>query len=96
VLHLLCSIFLNATSLDDFGDLSFATNYRLAQNLESYKALEYSNFGFMSAQMELVQMLSRRLRKVDYLKRYPEILNIKIESPIFVFGIGRLPNFTIS
>lgn len=82
-------IAMKETGLNDFGDLSFATNYRLAQNLESYKALEYSNFGFMSAQMELVQMLSRRLRKVDYLKRYPEILNIKIESPIFVFGIGR-------
>ena len=75
--------------LVDFGDLSFADAYRNVSATKYYHNLQFSTFGFLNAWKEAVFFLSRRLQLIKYFKEAPEIEEIQIKEPIFVFGIGR-------
>lgn len=74
------------TKLKDFGDLGFADCYSRLHNSSVHRLEKYSNLGFISARMELNMTMSRRLRLIEYLKVYPDVLNTPVRSPVFVLG----------
>jgi hypothetical protein len=49
----------------------------------------YSNFGLVNATLEMSMVVARRLKLVEYYKRHPEVKNVPLRAPVFVFGIGR-------
>lgn len=79
------------TQLRDFGDnlLGFVDAHKTISDLDFYKALKFSNIGFLTASSELSQTLVRRLNFIQCLKENPAISHVRIESPVFVFGLGR-------
>lgn len=79
------------TGLADFGeDLEFVGAYERVAALPVYKAQSLTNFGFISARMEMKMSVLRRLQTRNYLKLFPNIASTKLEAPVFVFGLGRL------
>lgn len=77
------------TKLKDFGDLGFADCYSKVHNSSVHRVEKYSNIGFVSARMELNMTMSRRLRLIEYLKRFPKVLETPVRSPVFVLGLPR-------
>ena len=77
------------TGLNDFKNLDFVDCYKRVAALPIYKEQTLTNFGFLSARMEMKMFLTRRLMLNKYLKQYPAILDTKLKSPVFVFGLGR-------
>jgi hypothetical protein len=77
------------TGLKDFGDLSFVDSYKKISTLPFFKRLHFTNLGYVMAASEFQMNLRRRLMMVNYLKKHPEILNIPIKQPLFIFGLGR-------
>ena len=76
------------TGLEDYGDESFRPGFRrLLQSLEEDARLTL--FGRFFAKRQLVELLSHRLRLVDWRKRHPEIANEKVARPLFVLGLPR-------
>jgi len=83
------------TKLKDFGDLGFVDCYSGVHNTSIHRVKKYTNLGFLSARMELNMVMSRRLRLIEYFKKFPEILQIPVRSPVFVLGLDGYFSFEI-
>ena len=78
------------TGLDDFGKESTTfTSYSAVMNQGSQKSLIFSNLGYLSAQIELNMTFVRKLKTVEWLKLFPQVLNVPVKSPTFVMGLPR-------
>ena len=78
------------TGLHDFGeDLEFVGAYKRVAKEPIYRSQTLTNFGFISARMEMKMFLLRRLQSRDYLKRFPQVTDTALNAPVFVFGLGR-------
>ena len=77
------------TKLSDFGDLTFVESYNKIINLPFYQALRFTNVGFITAAKENELTLQRRLKMMAFLKHSPQVLDVPVRSPVFVFGLGR-------
>jgi hypothetical protein len=77
------------TGLTDFGDLDFVTTYKKISTTAYFKSLSYTNLGFIMANMEWNINLKRRLKLVNFIKAHPEIRQIPLREPLFIFGLGR-------
>ena len=76
------------TGLSDFGDDAFREGMGiLLETLEGEAKL--NDFGHAFAHAEILRHLENRLRVTEDLKRYPEILEEKIEKPIIVASLPR-------
>jgi len=76
------------TALSDFGPDTFRPGLaRLTRSLESDARLTL--FGRYFAQRQLLELLSHRLRLVEYRKRHPEIADEVIRAPLFIVGLPR-------
>ena len=74
--------------MNDLGDESFKTRMRLLiESLEHEARLH--PFGRFMVRQNLVRFLANRLKIEAALKKYPEILDIKIEDPVFIVGLQR-------
>jgi hypothetical protein len=74
--------------LEDFGDPSFLTPFRvLLDSLEREAGL--SALGRVATREHLLQLLVSRLRLEDLIRRHPEIQAERIESPIVIAGLPR-------
>lgn len=77
-----------ATGLSDFGDPAALDGLeRLVQS--SNEEAQLSLAGAQRWMGNLIGIATNRLRLVDYMKRYPELLERPIEKPMFVFGLPR-------
>lgn len=85
----ICQEQIQLTGLSDYGDLSFISSYKNIASTPYYKQIVFSHFGFLNAVKEVGVFLKRRLMLTQYFKSAPEVLSVKIEQPVFVFGIGR-------
>jgi hypothetical protein len=84
----------NATGLTDFGNDDFEEG--LSVLLHSYKNdAQLTPLGEQLVWDELIGDLSGRLNVVDNLKRAPEILEAKLERPIFILGLPRTGTTTL-
>ena len=78
------------TKLTDFGDdLEFIKLYKQIQESPCHQKLTLTNIGYIAAYKDIITMFCARLKKVKYIKENPEVLNIPIKSPIFIFGLPR-------
>lgn len=77
------------TKLTDFGNPNFAESYSLILDTPTHKSMKFSNLGYIMNRLELNLSMIRRLKMLQYLKEMPEILNIPVRSPVFVFGLPR-------
>jgi hypothetical protein len=77
------------TGLTDYGELKFKEAYYATEKGPVFQRCKMTNLGQVVFQMEFQMTLTRRLKAVEYLKSHPEILDVKIKSPVFVFGLGR-------
>jgi hypothetical protein len=76
------------TGLVDFGDATVLEGLEiLVQACDQEASL--STAGAQRWEANIVNLLSNRLRIVEYLKGYPELLERPIERPMFVFGLPR-------
>jgi len=76
------------TGLSDFGSRDFEE--RLDLWLESLEADEtLSGVGRVGAYRDCVRYASARLRMEDFVRRNPDVLELKIERPIIVVGLPR-------
>lgn len=76
------------TGLQDFGDDSFRPGLeRLTQSLEEDGRL--TAFGRFFARRQLLELLTHRLRIVDWRGKHPEVAEQRIERPIFITGLPR-------
>lgn len=76
------------TGLDDFGGDAFRQPLAvLLDGLEREARL--SLMGRMVARGDLLRILENRLKLVDFFKQHPEVLEQRIERPIFVVGPPR-------
>eukprot|EP00597_Dinobryon_sp_UTEXLB2267_P005955 CAMPEP_0170079764 /NCGR_PEP_ID=MMETSP0019_2-20121128/16058_1 /TAXON_ID=98059 /ORGANISM="Dinobryon sp., Strain UTEXLB2267" /LENGTH=407 /DNA_ID=CAMNT_0010293373 /DNA_START=253 /DNA_END=1476 /DNA_ORIENTATION=+ len=71
-------------------DFSFIERYQTARKigLERSKA-KFSPAGHAFIQSNFASRIAFRLRFVDYLKRHPRVLDMKIKPPVFVIGFPR-------
>jgi hypothetical protein len=77
-----------ATGLSDLGDPTVLEGLeRLVRASDSEASL--STAGAQRWEANIVNIVSHRLRIVDYLKKHPELLSRPIERPTFVFGLPR-------
>jgi hypothetical protein len=77
-----------ATGLHDFGDESFKP--RLGLLLREVDANPHStNFGRTTIYNECVRNAGNRLRNGDFLKRHPEVEELRLERPIIIVGLPR-------
>ncbi|MFM1874522.1 MAG: hypothetical protein RL266_259 [Bacteroidota bacterium] len=75
------------TGLSDFGDgMHRAGMEGLVASVESEPM---TAFGVLSSTGFGVAGLTNRLRMIDYMKKHPEIADVKIERPIFIVGFPR-------
>jgi hypothetical protein len=83
-----------ATGLTDFGNNDFEEG--LSVLLQSYrKDAQLTPLGEKLVWDELIGDLSGRLNVVDNLKRAPEILESKLERPVFILGLPRTGTTTL-
>ena len=76
------------TGLDDFGDDDFLAGLRvLTESIE--EEAELSLGGRFGEHGRILASLCTRLVAQDHFNQYPEILNEKIEKPLFVVGLAR-------
>jgi hypothetical protein len=76
------------TGLNDFGDDAF--RLPLGVLLRSFeKDADLNLIGRICVHSEMVRLLSNRLRMVEDGKRHPEILDGKIQRPLFITGLPR-------
>jgi hypothetical protein len=79
---------LEQTGLSDFGADDFRARLRVQlQSIEEDRDL--GALGRLGVWSNLLRYLCNRLRFEDLLRRHPEILEVKIERPIFVVGMPR-------
>ena len=77
------------TKLTDFGGTEFVYSYKLLLDTDYHKSLVYSNLGYIAAQLDVIFVLVARLRKTQYIKENPGILNVPVREPVFVMGLPR-------
>jgi hypothetical protein len=77
-----------ATGLCDLGDPAVLEGLEVLVRASSEEA-HLSEAGAPRWEANLVDILSNRLRIIDYLKQHPELLERPIERPTFVFGLPR-------
>jgi len=76
------------TGLEDFGPDDFVEPLHLL--VRCYNSEAQLNFiGRMSARTYLLQLLENRLKVERDRRRYPEIADQQIESPVFIIGLPR-------
>jgi hypothetical protein len=76
------------TGLDDFGELDVHEPLRrLTEAIEQENPL--TPMGRLLIRRELVQLVCARLRIRAALKEHPEVLDERIERPVFILGLGR-------
>lgn len=75
------------TGLSDFGDPSFEPPMNKLMDVIPKSSL--SRLGTLLTEQTLVKAMSNRLRVHDYIKRHPEVLDVKIDRPVFVLGFPR-------
>lgn len=76
------------TGLDDFGDDSFLKPFGIL--LASFeKDADLNLVGRICVRSEITRKLCNRLRMVDDHKRHPEILDERIQRPLFITGLPR-------
>src|ERR1044072_2302592 len=75
------------TGLDRFDSDSFREGLDIL--IADTNAIAMSESGAARHQASLVKLLADRLKTTDYLARRPELLERRIERPVFVFGIPR-------
>merc|ERR1712166_598633 len=80
---------MKTTGLNDFGDLQFVQNYKYVTDTEFFKKLKLTNIGYVVAQKEMQVNLTKRLKIINYMKKNPQVNEIPINRPIFVFGLGK-------
>ncbi len=74
--------------LEDFGEDDWREPFGvLIRSLE--EEAELNLMGRLATRSELLLWLRTRLKLTDLLRRHPEILEEKIEKPIFIAGLGR-------
>jgi hypothetical protein len=77
-----------ATGLHDFGDDGFKP--RLGLLLREIDGNPNStNFGRMRMYNECIRNAANRLRNGDFLKRHPEVEELRLERPIIIVGLPR-------
>ncbi len=74
--------------LTDLGDPTMLEGLEVLVKASNEEA-QLSEAGISRWEGNLVKQLSNRLRVVDYLKQYPELLERPIDKPMFVFGLPR-------
>jgi hypothetical protein len=78
----------NITNLGPFPNASYHEGLEfLVEQINQCNAVTEKSLQVM--EREMVSSLCNRLRVEDYLLRHPEVLEEKIEKPVFVFGIPR-------
>lgn len=77
------------TGFADFGDLTFAETYKAVMESSTQKKQVYQTLGWISAQKELELTMARRLKLIQFCKRYPAFLKIPVRTPVFVMGLPR-------
>jgi hypothetical protein len=76
------------TGLDDFGELDVREPLRrLTEALERENQL--TSLGRLLIRRELVQVARARLRIRAALKAHPEVLDERVDRPVFIVGLGR-------
>jgi hypothetical protein len=77
-----------ATGLDDFGGDDFREGLqRLVASLDDDAGL--TTIGRIAARRRILNLLTTRLRLVEYRRRHPAVAEQKIARPIFVLGLPR-------
>jgi hypothetical protein len=76
------------TGLDDFGPLDICEPLRrLTESLEQENRL--TPLGRLLIRRELLQLARARLRIQAALKEHPEVLDERVDRPVFIVGMGR-------
>ncbi len=76
------------TGLDDFGELDVREPLeRLIESVEQENDL--TPLGRLLIRRELVQLACARLRIQAAIKEHPEVLNERVDRPVFILGLGR-------
>ncbi len=76
------------TGLDDFGPDHFREGMRVLIDSITREA-KLNQLGRIMAQQQILDLLCTRLRLIDHWKRHPEVLEEKVERPLFVLGLPR-------
>ena len=78
---------MSKTGLSDFGP----SNWRdgLDRLVDSLSESDFGDTGRARIEAKLTEMLSTRLRIEDWIKARPEILQQKIDGPVFILGLPR-------
>jgi hypothetical protein len=77
-----------ATGLDDFGDPTVLD--RLRAQVDAIEAdTGLSGLGRLILRRRLIGLLAARLRFEDFVRRYPEALEVDLEPPVIVVGLPR-------
>jgi len=76
------------TGLQDYGRDDFLEPLGILVNALNTEA-NLNDFGEMLAGMTLQAGLCDRLRIHDYISRHPDVLELKVERPIFIVGLPR-------
>ena len=74
------------TGLSDFGDLEFLKYYKMIAQNEFYKSLTFSNLGNIVAQMEFRLVMIRKLKVIQYFKRFL-LLKIYLSLLRFLYSV---------
>lgn len=83
---------IKATGLKDVGstECAFMARYSTARTAGYRNAkATYSPTGYLIALNSLQKRMEMRLKFVDYLKKHPKVLDVKMEDPVFVIGFPR-------
>ncbi len=73
--------------LQDFGDPFFREPMDMLMSTMDNKPL--TNVGRLLTRSTMVKALSNRLQIEEYIRRHPEVEDIKIEKPLFILGFPR-------
>jgi len=76
------------TGLDDFGDDYFLTGLSVLNHALATEA-QLKPEAIPGVRYQIMEQLTKRLRIQDWFNRYPEILQQKVEAPIFILGSPR-------
>lgn len=76
------------TGLSDLGDSAVMEGLELLVRASNAEA-NLSELGAQRWEANIVNILSNRLRVVDYLRQHSELLEHPVERPLFVFGLPR-------
>jgi hypothetical protein len=77
----------SATRLERFDSESFREGLEVF--LADVNRCQYTDTGLQRVTASVVEALSTRLKTTAYLEQRPELLQRKIERPVFVFGVPR-------